>query len=199
MEHRRFGSIEPFPWQTDTCIGAWHYRRGIQYKGVREKVTELIDIVSKNGNMLLNIPMRGDGTIDEDEERFLEGFTQWMDINNEGIFGTRPWTVYGEGPSTLSTEKIWDSKQVVYTPQDIRFTQKGKELFAFLMAWPEAGQAVIQSLKAGSSVRAEQIQAIRLLGIPGELTWHQDERGLHVQMPPQKPCEHAYTLRIELK
>ena len=105
MERRRFGTIEPFPWQTDTCIGAWHYRRDIQYKGVREKVTDLIDIVSKNGNMLLNIPMRGDGTIDEDEERFLEGFTRWMDVNGEGIYGTRPWTVYGEGPSTSKYRK----------------------------------------------------------------------------------------------
>ncbi len=164
MEHRRFGTIEPFPWQTDTCIGAWHYRRDIQYKGVREKVTELIDIVSKNGNMLLNIPMRGDGTIDEVEERFLEGFTRWMDVNGEGIFGTRPWTVYGEGPSTLNAGKIWDTEQVVYNAQDIRFTQKGKDLFAFLLAWPEESQTTIQSLKAGSSMPAEQIQTIRLLG-----------------------------------
>ena len=94
---------------------------------MREKVIELIDIVSKNGNMLLNIPMRGDGTIDEDEERFLDGFTQWMDINGEGIYGTRPWVVYGEGPSTQNTGKIWDSEQAAYTAQDIRFTQKGKD------------------------------------------------------------------------
>jgi len=171
----------------------------VKYKGVREKVVDLIDIVSKNGNMLLSIPMRGDGTIDEDEERFLDGFTQWMDINGEGIHGTRPWVVYGEGPSTRNTGVILDSEQAAYTAQDIRFTQKGKDLFAFLLAWPEEGHAVIQSLKAGSNVPAEQIQAIRLLGTPGELTWHQDDWGLHVQMPAQKPCEHAYTLKIERK
>jgi alpha-L-fucosidase len=198
MEHRRFGAIEPYPWQTCTCIGEWHYHRGIQYKGVREKVTELIDIVSKNGNMLLNIPMRGDGTIDEDEERFLDGFTQWMDINGEGIFSTRPWMVYGEGPSTQSTGKIWDTEQTTYTAQDIRFTQKGKTLFAFLLAWPDNGTAIIQSLKAGWRVPAQQIQAIRLLGTPGKLVWHQDAQGLHVQLPAQKPCEHACTLKIEL-
>jgi alpha-L-fucosidase len=149
--------------------------------------------------MLLNIPMRGDGTIDEDEERFLDGFTQWMEINSEGIYGTRPWTVYGEGPSTLNSGKIWDTEQVAYTPQDIRFTQKGSYLFAFLLAWPEEGQATILSLKAGSSLPAEQIRTVRLLGTPGELTWHQDERGLHVQLPAEKPCEHAYTLKIERK
>ncbi|RPJ39130.1 MAG: alpha-L-fucosidase, partial [Chloroflexi bacterium] len=115
------------------------------------------------------------------------------------IYGTRPWMVYGEGPSTKNTEKIWDSEQVAYTPQDIRFTQKGKDLFAFLLAWPEEGQALIQSLKAGSMVPAEQIQAVRLLGAAGELTWHQDGWGLHIQMPVQKPCENAYTLRIERK
>ena len=203
MERKRLSEIEPFPWQTDTCIGAWHYQRDLKYKGVREKVVDLIDIVSKNGNMLLNIPMRGDGTIDEAEERFLDGFTQWMDINSEGIYGTRPWIVYGEGPSTQNTGqvsgKISDSEQAAYTAQDIRFTQKGKDLFAFLLAWPEDGQAVIQSLKVGSGVPPEQIQGIRLLGRPGELTWRQDERGLHVQMTVQKPCEHAYSLKIELK
>jgi alpha-L-fucosidase len=153
--------------------------------------------------MLLNIPMRGDGTIDEAEERFLDGFTQWMDINSEGIYSTRPWMVYGEGPSIRKTEQtagmIWDSEQAAYTAQDIRFTQKGKDLFAFLLAWPEEGQAVIQSLKSGSGLPAEQIQAIRLLGRPGELPWRMDERGLHVQLPAQKPCEHAYTLKIEWK
>jgi alpha-L-fucosidase len=203
MERKRLSEIEPFPWQTDTCIGAWHYQRDLKYKGVREKVVDLIDIVSKNGNMLLNIPMRGDGTIDEAEQRFLDGFTQWMDINSEGIYGTRPWIVYGEGPSTQNTGQvsgtISDSEQAAYTAQDIRFTQKGKDLFAFLLAWPEDGQAVIQSLKVGSGVPPEQIQGIRLLGRPGELTWRQDERGLHVQMMVQKPCEHAYSLKIELK
>ena len=200
MERKRFSAIEPLPWQTDTCIGAWHYLRGIHYKGVGEKVVDLIDIVSKNGNMLLNIPMRGDGTIDEAEESFLDGFTQWMDINSEGIYSTRPWMVYGEGPSTQKNSvTIWDSEQAAYTAQDIRFTQKGKDLFAFLLAWPEDGQAVIQSLRSGSSVPAEQIQAIGLLGTPGELTWQQDERGLHVQLPAQRPCEHAYTLKIERK
>jgi alpha-L-fucosidase len=199
MERRRFGAIEPYPWQTDTCIGAWHYQRDIKYKGVREKVTDLIDIVSKNGNMLLNIPMRGDGTIDEEEERFLESFTLWMDINGEGIYSTRPWMMYGEGPSTQNTGKIWDSEQAVYTAQDIRFTRKANDLFAFLLAWPKEGQAVIKSLKAGSSVPAEKILAIRMLGTAGELAWRQDEQGLHVQLPAQRPCDYAYTLKIEQK
>ena len=203
MERRRLSNIEPFPWQTDTCIGEWHYLRGAHYKGVREKVVDLIDIVSKNGNMLLNIPMRGDGTIDEAEEHFLNGFTQWMDVNSEGIYSTRPWRVYGEGPASQKVAQIagtiWDSEQAAYTAKDIRFTQKGKDLFAFLLAWPEDGLAVIQALKSGAGVAAEQIQVIRLLGLPGELTWRMDERGLHVQLPAEKPCEHAYTLKIECK
>ena len=103
MERKRLSDIESFPWQTDTCIGVWHYRRNLKYKEVGDKVVDLIDIVSKNGNMLLNIPMRGDGTIDQAEEQFLDGFTQWMDMNGEGIYGTRPWLIYGEGPSTQNT------------------------------------------------------------------------------------------------
>lgn len=88
---------------------------------------------------------------------------------------------------------------MAYTAQDIRFTQKGQALYAFLLAWPAAGQVVIQSLKAGSTMPAAQIQAIHLLGAPGELAWQQDEWGLYVSLPAQKPCEHAYTLRIERK
>ena len=124
-----------------------------------------------------------------------------MDVNGEAIFGTRPWVAYGEGPSTQtaaqSSGSIWDSEQVAYSAQDIRFTQKRNDLYAFILAWPEEGQVVIQSLNAGSTVPAEQIQAIRLLGTPGELAWQQDDWGLHIHMPPQKPCDHAYALKIE--
>ncbi len=94
--------IQPAPWQTDTCIGEWHYSRSVaernQYKTVAQVVDMLVDIVSKNGNLLLSIPVRGDGTIDEDEVEFLEGMAKWMAVNGEAIFGTRPWRVFGEGP-----------------------------------------------------------------------------------------------------
>ena len=99
FERGRSNRVEKYPWQTDTCIGEWHYHRGIGYRSVKEVVTELVDIVSKNGNLLLNIPVRGDGTIDDQEMKFLEGMTQWMDVNGEGIFSTRPFTIYGEAKS----------------------------------------------------------------------------------------------------
>lgn len=89
------------PWQTDTCIGQWHYKRGQQYKTAKRVIDLLVDIVSKNGNLLLNFPLPNSGELDSNKMRVLEGITAWMQVNGEGIYATRPWRIYGEGPSTL--------------------------------------------------------------------------------------------------
>lgn len=196
------------PWQTDTCIGDWHYDRAIfeqhRYKTVDQVVHMLIDIVSKNGNLLLSIPLRGDGTIDSDELKFLHGMAAWMSVNGEAIFGTRPWDIYGEGPSTEEKPQAGhfggarDVQSRPYTPQDIRFTTKGDTLYAFLMAWPASRAAVIHALAAGSPhLAGGRITAVSLLGHAGALAWNQDGTGLHVTLPSAAPCEHAYALKIE--
>lgn len=118
--------IRPQPWQTDTCIGSWHYSREIaaqnKYKTVGQVVDMLIDIVSKNGNLMLSVPVRGDGTIDEHEVAFLEGMATWMKVNDEGIFGSRPWKVYGEGPSTVETpERVSSAARAMSAASRIRF------------------------------------------------------------------------------
>ena len=153
--------IRPDPWQTDTCIGDWHYDRRLfeqhKYKTTGQVVQMLIDIVSKNGNLLLSIPVRGDGTIDEDEVAFLEGLASWMHANGEGIFGTRPWKIYGEGPSVtgpVAQGQFGGARDVRdYTAEDIRFTTKGDTLYAFVMAWP-GEQAVI--VKHGGRARCRE-------------------------------------------
>ena len=135
---------ETLHWQTDTCIGSWHYQRSIfeqhKYKTPHQVVQMLIDIVSKNGNLMLNIPVRGDGTIDEDEVACLEGIAKWIATNGEGIFATRPWKVYGEGPSVTTqapSGQFGGARDVrPYTAEDIRFTSKGDSLYVFLMVWP---------------------------------------------------------------
>ena len=117
--------IQPLPWQTCSCIGQWHYDRGLferhQYKSVGQVVRMLVDIVSKNGNLLLSIPLRGDGTIDDDETAFLHGLADWMAINGEGIFGTRPWDVYGEGPNESAGGSRNEGRSTDYAADDSAF------------------------------------------------------------------------------
>ena len=135
IERGQSNSIEPLHWQTDTCIGNWHYDRPLYnehgYKTAKTVVHTLIDIVSKNGNLLLNIPVRGDGTIDDDERKVVAGITSWMKINSEAIYSTRPWKIFGEGPAIedvapLKAQGFNEGKGKPFTYEDIRFTIKGK-------------------------------------------------------------------------
>ena len=193
LERGLADKIEEFPWQTDTCIGDWHYRRGIQYKSVATVVAMLADIVSKNGNLLLNIPMRGDGTIDDEEVKFLEGMAAWMDVNGEAIYGTRPWKVFGEGRRRGPRGGAFNEGQAGgYSAADIRFTAKSETLYAIALGWPEGGKLTVRSLAAP----AGKVTAVDLLGSRSKLDWSQTDEGLVVAMPAEKPCDHAYALKI---
>ena len=201
--------IRPLPWQTDTCIGAWHYDRKIfeqhKYKTVAQVVRMLTDIVSKNGNLLLNVPVRGDGSLDEDEIAFLGGLAKWMDVNSGAIYATRPWVIYGEGPSAEETHEVGqfggakDVRSKPYTAEDVRFTSKAGSLYAIVMAQPAAGTPVVlKSLAIGSApIGNRKVTAVSLLGYPDPLTWSQDATGLHVQLPTQLPSEHTLSLEIK--
>jgi alpha-L-fucosidase len=171
LERRRAEALLAEPWQTDTSIGPWGYDVRRPYRPVGEIVRELVDIVSKNGNMLLNVPPKADGTLDEATERILEDIGRWMDVTGEAIYGTRPWHVYGEG--------------------DVRFTHKGNVLYAVALEWPERELRI-------TSLGERGVRAVSLLGSAEPLSWVLDERGLIVQVPLQKPCEHAYAFRIVL-
>ena len=198
IERGRSDRLETYPWQTDTCIGDWHYRRSLytnhQYKTAAQVIPMLADIVSKNGNLLLNIPVRGDGTIDDDEIRFLEEMARWMDVNSEAIFGTRPWIVYGEGPSRVRGGSFNEGRQP-FTAQDIRFTEKGGALYAIILGWPADGKLVVRSL-ARTPGTTGQVTGVTLLGHASALPWHQDENGLTVTLPSAKPCDYAYAFKI---
>ena len=205
IERSTANTIRAEPWQTDTCIGDWHYSRAIfeqnRYATVAAIVAMLTDIVSKNGNLMLNIPLRGDGSIDRREEEFLAGFTAWMDVNSEGIYATRPWKTYGEGPSTTagpSGRGGGRGAAPAYTSQDIRFTTKAGALYAFVGAWPESRIARIKSLATGSpQLSGAKVTAVSLLGYGGKPDWTQDEQGLSVTLPEQAPSQHAVTLKIQ--
>jgi len=189
IERGRSDRLEGNPWQTDTCIGEWHYHRGIHYATAQQVIHQLVDIVSKNGNLLLNIPVRGDGTIDDDEVKFLEEMAQWMGVNGEAIYGTRPWLIFGESKGRLGGR----SKSL--GAQDIRFTAKGDVLYAIAMGWPADGQITIRAL-AKLPETAGKVTGVTLLGHQGELRWTHDEKGLSISLPAEKPCEHAFAFRI---
>jgi alpha-L-fucosidase len=199
IERGRANKILDLPWQTDTCIGDWHYDRAIyeqhKYKTVRAVVHMLVDIISKNGNLMLNIPVRGDGSIDEDERKFLSEFTSWMAVNSEGIYGTRPFQVFGEGPPDVADSANFnESKARLYDSRDIRFVTKGGVLYATALGWPERGQIVIQTL--ASDKYPKPIARVELLGMKGTLVFKRDQNGLAVKLPPEKPNDYAYTFKI---
>ena len=201
IERGRADRILPAAWQTDTCIGEWHYRRSLfenhRYKTADTVVKALIDIVSKNGNLLLSIPVRADGTIDDDEQKLLAGLAAWMPANREAIFGTRPFTVFGEGaPDVKGSANFNENAARPYTAEDIRFTVKGRTLYAFALAWPSAGKITIKTLAKGSPGYPGEVAKVELLGSKGALTFVRDTSGLVVDLPEQKPHDYAYALKI---
>jgi alpha-L-fucosidase len=196
---------ETIPWQTDTCIGDWHYQRRLfeehRYKTARQVVQMLVDIVSKNGNLMLSVPVRGNGTIDEDEVKILEDLARWIGPNGEGIYGTRPWVVYGEGPSTdpanQARGRFGGAQDVrAYAAGDVRYTVKGETLYAFLMAWPEDGRITLKSLATGSQHFPREVAKVELLGSDQDPKFTRGGEGLMVSLPERKPNEYACGLKI---
>ncbi|WP_439697874.1 alpha-L-fucosidase [Mucilaginibacter sp. AW1-7] len=203
IERGQSNQIEPLPWQTDTCIGGWHYdRRIFDYKGYKSAKTivhTLVDIVSKNGNLLLNIPVRGDGTIDSEERAVVENIGAWMQVNGEAIYGTRPWKVFGEGPAIESAAPINaqgfnEGKGKPFVAEDIRFTVKGKSLYATMFGWPTGNEALIKKLATG--IEAGKVSRVSLLG-NDTLSFEQTSAGLKVKLPGQAPGKDAFVLKIE--
>ncbi len=197
---------ETLPWQTDTCIGSWHYQKSIfeqhKYKTSKQVTQMLVDIVSKNGNLQLSIPLPGNGVPDTDELKFIAELTAWMDVNSEGIHGTRPWKVYGEGPSVTGQAprgQFGGARDVrPYTSEDVRFTKRGDTLYAFIMVWPESRSAVIKSLATNSPhIDGRKVAHVSLLGHWGRLKWTQDGQGLNVKLPDMPPSASAVTLKIK--
>lgn len=193
-------AIWPRPWQTDTCIGDWHYKRGITYKSAKTVVDLLADIVSRNGNLMLNFPLPNSGMLDDDELKVLSGITDWMAVNSEAIHDTRPWKIFGDGPVATAPKapanaSFNEKSRKDLGPDDVRFTTKGDVLYAIVMGIP-GREAVIPALAPGSSNAVGTIRNVELLGAPGKLEWRQEASGLHVTMPPRPPSEYAVAFRV---
>jgi alpha-L-fucosidase len=187
-------------WQTDTSVSnkSWGYIEHDTFKTPEFIVHQLADIVSKNGNLLLNIGPRSDGTIPDEVQQVLRAVGDWLKVNGDAIYGTRPWTVYGEGPTKVAAGSFQDTKTQDYTAEDFRFTTKGDNLYAIELAWPSGQEAVIHSI-TGDALKGKQIQAITLLGSAAALTYKQQPDGLHIELPA-KPAEgYAFAFRIALR
>jgi alpha-L-fucosidase len=196
IERGQLGDTRPMPWQTDTSISnkSWGYIKDDTFKSPEFVIDQLIDIVSKNGNLLLNIGPRSDGTIPEPVQQVLLDVGAWLTINGESIYGTRPWRVYGEGPTKAVAGSFHDTDVQKYTAEDFRFTTKGDVLYAIGFAWPAGGEAAIESLATAAG--SELVQAVSLVGSEAKLRFEQRADGLHVQLPAQAPAKYAYVLRL---
>lgn len=192
LERGVMPGINPYPWQTDTSIGDWFYNRNWKFRPVSWTIHMLVDIVSKNGNLLLNVVQRPDGSIDPDVEQMLRELAGWVSIHGEAIYSTRPWLVYGEGAVRTKGGHFHEDFQ--YTAKDIRFTTKGKVLYAVALGWPEDGKLVVKSL---ASTGAGKITAVSLLGSKEKLTWNRTPKGLEVTLPPQRLSPYTCALRIK--
>ena len=185
--------INPLPWQTDTSIGDWFYSEGFKYKTTTQVVHMLADIVSKNGNLLINVVQYPEGDLPPESRQFLDEMAAWIAVNGDAIYATRPWKVFGEGPTTAAAGHF--KEDTAYTPEDIRFTTKEGAVYAIVLGIP-TGQLRIQSLGSDSKLMEQTVANIQLLGSVEKIGWTQTKDALVVNVPQKLPTSHAVAFRI---
>jgi alpha-L-fucosidase len=199
--------IMPYAWQSETCIGEWHYRRSLfegpgafgGYLPPRDAIHWLVDTVSKNGTFILNIPGKPDGTIDSKEIAVLDEIAAWLKVNGEAIFETRPWAIYGEGPNAVASGPFKGASISALGEKDIRFTRNkaNNVIYAIFLGWPE-GHAQIASLGLSSKVNPGKVQNVALLGSDAKVKWTQEADALHLQLPFGLPVANSYGAALKI-
>ncbi len=198
IERGKLTGIRQLPWQTDDAVGfkSWGFIPNEQYKSAQYLITNLVDIVSKNGNLLLNIGPRSDGTIPEEQQQLLLSMGDWLRVNGEAIYGTRPWKIFGEGPTEVVGGSFGDSKMKPFTDRDIRFTCKGDSLYAIVLDIPQKG-SLISTLSSVSS--NGKVESVELLGSQEKIAWSQKAEGLFIRPLQKYPTANAIVYRIRFR
>lgn len=204
MERGKSDSLRLTPWQSDTSVGlhSWGYAKDDTFRTPQSLISDLIDVVSKNGNMLLNVGPKPDGTIPEGIVEVLNGMGGWLKVNGEAIYGTRPFRYFGEGPTKSGQQHIGgqveESAKKGFVPADIRFTTRGNTVYAMGLARPADGDVLIKTLYAGTPYLSAPIKSVELLD-GGRITWEQTPTGLRVKLPPVAEGAYPYALRIRVR
>jgi alpha-L-fucosidase len=201
--------IMPYAWQSETCIGEWHYNRALYehsgeyggYLAPRDVIHWLIDTVSKNGTFILNVPGKPDGTIDSKEIAVLDGVTAWMQVNGEAIYETRPWKIYGEGPNMVKPGSFQGNSIRQLGPKDIRFTRNkaNNVVYALVQGWPTEA-IVVHSLGSSAATKPGKVTRVELLGTGERVSWKQHAEGLRVELPKhyRPKVDYAAALKMSL-
>jgi alpha-L-fucosidase len=192
-------TLNPFPWQTDTSIGDWYYRTGQKYKTANEVIQMLVDIVSKNGNLLINVVQTPEGDLEPDMLQILEEIGVWTSANGEGIYGTRPWKTYGEKSEEAKAVKLGRfNENYKFNSKDIRFTTKNGFLYAFCLGTP-TGDILIKSLGKNSKFYEKPVVSVKMLGADMKIKWSQEGDAFVIRKPSKLPSWQVIGFRIEFK
>jgi alpha-L-fucosidase len=199
VERGVLDTVSPYPWQTDTSIGDWYYRTGQRYKTANEVIQMLVDIVSKNGNLLINVVQTPEGDLEPDMLNILDGIGTWMAANSEGIYGTRPWKTYGEkSPEQKAFKPGRFDENYKFNAKDIRFTTKDGYLYAYCLGTPTA-DVVIKYLAKGSKFESAPVASVKMLGSDQKIRFTQNETGLVIKKPSKMPAWQVIGFKIEFK
>ena len=197
IERGKLDAIRLLPWQTDTSVSihSWGYVAHDEYRDAKSLIDELVDIVSKNGNMLLNVGPKSDGTIPPEARTVLLQIGEWLQTNGKAIYGSRPWLVFGEGPTRVTSSALNTDRQQ-FTAEDVRYTTHNGALYAIALGWPTSGDLLLRTLWQGTPYLPGPVCSVQLLGSSARLTWQQRSDGLRIQLPHPQPDEPAFAFRI---